>query len=107
MKPLDLEVNDIELKDVLNMLFLHQPFGYTISGNNIVVKNKETGNLLNDVHATPPPFIVTGKVSDEEGKALQNVSVVLKGTGKGTASGMDGGFSIEVPEKAVHWSSHQ
>ena len=99
MKPLDLEVNDIELKDVLNMLFLHQPFGYTISGNNIVVKNKETGNLLNDVHATPPPFIVTGKVSDEEGKALQNVSVVLKGTGKGTASGMDGGFSIEVPEK--------
>ena len=99
MKPLDLEVNSVELKDALNILFLHQPFTYVISGNNIVVKNKDAGNPVNDVPAMPPPFSVTGKIADEEGKPLQNVSVLLKGTGKGTASGTDGSFAIEVPEK--------
>ena len=99
MKPLDLEVNSVELKDALNMLFLNQPFTFVISGTNIVVKNKETGNPVSDVPATPPPFPVTGKIADEEGKPLQNVSVLIKGTGKGTASGTDGSFAIEVPEK--------
>lgn len=99
MKPLDLELNSVELKDALNILFFNQPFTYVISGNNIVVKNKEAGSPEIDVPATPPPFPVTGKIADEEGKPLQNVSILLKGTGKGTASVMDGSFSIEVPEK--------
>lgn len=99
MKPIDLEVKSAVLKDALNILFLNQPFTYVISGTNIVVKNKEAGNPVNEVPAMPPPFLVTGKIADEEGKPLQNVSVLLKGTGKGTASGVDGGFSIEVPEK--------
>ncbi len=99
MKPLDLEVNSVELKDALKILFLNQPFTYVISGTNIVVKNKELENAVNNIPVTPPPFSVIGKIADEEGKPLQNVSVLIKGTGKGTASGIDGSFAIEVPEK--------
>lgn len=99
MKPIDMELNSADLKDALDLLFSNQKLTYVISGNNIVVKNREIGNVLKDIAPEAPPFIVTGKVVDEEGKPLQNVSILLKGTTKGSASGLDGGFSIELPEQ--------
>ncbi|MCF2488156.1 TonB-dependent receptor [Dyadobacter sp. CY347] len=41
---------------------------------------------------------VKGKVSDEAGAGLPGVSVVLKGTQRGTSTGADGSFSLEIPE---------
>src|SRR5690606_19596632 len=43
--------------------------------------------------------LVTGKVSDANGDYLPGVSILLKGTQKGTISGVDGRFSLEVPEE--------
>jgi len=41
---------------------------------------------------------VTGKVTDQEtGQGLPGVTVLVKGTSTGTATGVDGGFSISVP----------
>lgn len=41
---------------------------------------------------------VTGKVTDQEnGQGLPGVTVLVKGTSSGTATGVDGGFSISVP----------
>jgi len=41
---------------------------------------------------------VTGKVTDQEtGQGLPGVTVLVKGTSTGTATGVDGGFSIDVP----------
>ncbi|MDJ1472133.1 SusC/RagA family TonB-linked outer membrane protein [Xanthocytophaga flava] len=43
--------------------------------------------------------IITGKVTSvEEASGLPGVSVVVKGTTKGTTTGADGKYSIEVPE---------
>lgn len=41
---------------------------------------------------------VTGKVVDENGGDLPGVTVLLKGTTKGTATGMDGTYSLSVPD---------
>lgn len=41
---------------------------------------------------------VTGKVTDEAGNGLPGVSVVVKGTQRGTSTGVDGGFQLEVPD---------
>ena len=40
---------------------------------------------------------ITGKVTDDKGEALSNVSVVRKGTSKGVTTASDGTFSISVP----------
>ncbi len=40
---------------------------------------------------------VTGKVTDDKGNPLPNVTVQVKGTTAGTQTGNDGGFSIVVP----------
>lgn len=44
---------------------------------------------------------VTGKVVDESGTALAGASIVVKGTVVGVASGIDGAFSLQVPESAT------
>lgn len=43
--------------------------------------------------------VVTGKVSDESGSAMPGVNVILKGTSVGTATDVDGNFSISVPNE--------
>src|SRR3569833_1251784 len=39
---------------------------------------------------------ITGKVTDNTGKALANVSVTIRGTNRGTATNADGVFKIEA-----------
>jgi TonB-linked SusC/RagA family outer membrane protein len=43
---------------------------------------------------------ITGKVTDEKGEALPNVSVVVKGTTTGTVTKADGTFSLTIPSNA-------
>ena len=45
--------------------------------------------------------VVSGKISDEGGKPLSNVSVVIKKTGKGVSTAADGSFSISVSPNDV------
>ncbi|RYY21302.1 MAG: TonB-dependent receptor [Cytophagaceae bacterium] len=55
-------------------------------------------------HALHPAAInewqLTGRVTNEKGEGLPGVTVVLKGTTKGTSSGADGSFTLSVPETA-------
>ncbi len=44
---------------------------------------------------------VTGKVTDEKGEALPKVSILVKGTAVGTATGDDGSFTLQVPTSAT------
>ena len=41
---------------------------------------------------------LTGRVTTDKGEALPGVTVVLKGTTKGTSTGADGSFALAVPE---------
>lgn len=46
-----------------------------------------------------PEIGITGKVVDEKGEPLPGVSILVKGTQQGTVTDIDGGFSIEVPDR--------
>ena len=43
---------------------------------------------------------LTGRITTDKGEGLPGVTVVLKGTTKGTTSGPDGSYSLTVPETA-------
>ncbi|MEO6282096.1 MAG: SusC/RagA family TonB-linked outer membrane protein [Dyadobacter sp.] len=45
---------------------------------------------------------VKGVISDESGSGLPGVSVVLKGTQRGTSSGAGGDFTLEIPDGSQH-----
>ena len=44
--------------------------------------------------------VVTGVVSDESGETLPGVSVIVKGTSEGTATDIDGSYSLMLPADA-------
>jgi TonB-linked SusC/RagA family outer membrane protein len=59
-----------------------------------------TENLpaITNVQQTAVDRTVKGKVSDEAGSGLPGVSVVLKGTQRGTSTGADGEFTLDIPD---------
>ncbi|PSR54037.1 TonB-dependent receptor [Adhaeribacter arboris] len=52
------------------------------------------------VEAYAQGVTLKGKITDENGAALPGVTVLLKGTSTGTATGTDGSFSLPVPNAA-------
>ncbi|HVV02730.1 MAG TPA: SusC/RagA family TonB-linked outer membrane protein, partial [Puia sp.] len=49
-----------------------------------------------------PPIVITGRIMDEKAAPLEGVSIVVKGTTRGTITDKTGNFRLEVPdEKAV------
>ncbi|GAB3539383.1 TonB-dependent receptor [Pontibacter brevis] len=60
--------------------------------NNFAPVRKEAEREMKQADVT-----VTGRVTDESGVGLPGVTVVVKGTTRGTATGADGNFTIAVP----------
>lgn len=59
-------------------------------------------NVTSDLEQTLAPTpgkIVTGKVSDDKGEALPGTNVLVKGTTIGDITGIDGSFSLDVPDE--------
>ncbi|WP_026210393.1 TonB-dependent receptor [Flexithrix dorotheae] len=44
---------------------------------------------------------ITGLVTAEDGEALPGVSILIKGTTNGTTTGLDGTYSLNVPENSI------
>ncbi|GAB2595211.1 TonB-dependent receptor [Spirosoma areae] len=91
------------LSTVLDRLLKPLQLSYDVSGKYIILtptpRSYEFGPEKKTEKDTPPTDInVTGKVSDENGAALPGVSVLLKGTQKGTTTNGNGVFSIAAPD---------
>ncbi len=72
--------------------------GFAISGGNTIIEEKPVA-VTDEVSIAPaPPFTITGSITNEEGKPLEGVSVVLKSSNKGVSTNNNGKFSIEVPQ---------
>ena len=96
-----MKVSDKKLEWVLDELVRPLSITYVVSENRILLKNqkKETGSLAAPVEpalAKVADRTVTGKVSGEEGEGLPGVSILVKGTQKGTTTDQDGNYRLSV-----------
>ena len=78
------------LSDLLNPLKV----GYEASGNKIVLNQLKTAALLTPSQVVEEP--VLGKVKSNKGEAMPGVSILLKGTNRGTISDADGNYKINA-----------
>lgn len=93
------EMEQAGVEQVLQRVFISQPFTYKIDGRAIIVLPKA-------VPAEPPrPAMqqntVRGIVTDTTGAPLPGVTVAEKGTGNATGTYTDGRYTIEVAEGAT------
>ena len=94
-----IHVTNATIEEALDQCLKSQPLSYSILDKIIVVKAKPNLPVAIQVSAILPPVplnIITGTVKDEKGNPLAGVSVVLKGTNKGTSTDVNGRFSIDA-----------
>jgi TonB-linked SusC/RagA family outer membrane protein len=92
-----INVKGASVEEVLDECLKEQALSYTILDKIIVIKAKKIAPSITPSTIPAAPLnIIRGTVKDEKGAPLAGVSVIVKGTQKGTSSGTDGSFSIDA-----------
>ncbi|MEO9021464.1 MAG: SusC/RagA family TonB-linked outer membrane protein [Ginsengibacter sp.] len=98
---IDVNVNGVSLQSALQQCLQNTGLTYSMVEKTIVIKEKEVVRSLSmAVKDIPVVKKIFGKVIDENGKPLEGVSVLIRGSSMGTNTNSEGGFSIDVPENS-------
>ncbi len=90
---------DEPLDNVLNVLFDDYEVYFHLSRNNILVIRDKEIKIEEETNPVSFNFSLTGKIADSNsGETLPFATIVIKSTGKGTISNVDGFFTLlDVP----------
>jgi len=95
-----LQVKDLPLTDLLDLCLKGQGLSYQISNRIIVITASRpvpppaAAPAADRAESLPPPLLITGLVTDEDGVPLSGASVMVKGTQHGTTTDRNGQFSL-------------
>lgn len=97
-RPVTLNVKDIGLEEFLRRSLKDQDLEYGIVEKTIIIKRASSppGEQAAPVIAEAVRVPVTGVVKDTAGHPLPGVTISIRGTKKGTATGANGRFSIDA-----------
>ncbi|MDD2612293.1 MAG: TonB-dependent receptor [Bacteroidales bacterium] len=93
-----LNVTDQPLKSVLEQLFKGKDVGFLLKKKQILLFKKSDEAVQSAENGIRK---ISGTVTDHEGKAIIGASVIVKNTGKGITTDMEGKYKIDVPENSV------
>ena len=82
------------LSSILNRILKPLNIGYSEVSNQIVLQ-KKTNSVTYDVTTTDAE-VIKGRVLDESGQPLPGVTIIVKGSNKGTTTDIDGNFTISA-----------
>ena len=91
LKVKNVELKDVTLKQVLDQVLRQNGFDYEIVDKIVIVRKIALNQQKKEIK-------ITGRVTDEKGEVLPGVTVIVKGTQLGTATDMDGKYSLTLPE---------
>lgn len=97
----DVKLQNASLEEALHQCLQKTELGFSIVNKTIIIKEKmavKTGNPVFEEIAAP--MKISGRVTDENGKPLEGVSVLIKGSSLGTNTDMNGQFNIDIPDNA-------
>ncbi len=101
-KPVTIDIKKASLTEALTLCFNDQPLAYSLVGNTIVITKKDAPGVVKELESIPAPQMaeIKGRVTDEEGKPMAGVSVIVKGTKIGTTTDAEGNYTINVPDNS-------
>lgn len=110
-KPVSIKVKDRGLSDVLAQIFTDQPLSYQMDNKTVVIRDRPVAGPASASASDAPvsgQAVIKGRVTNERGEPLANVSVRVKGNQQaGTSTAADGTFMIRnlSPKSALVLSS--
>ena len=104
-KPVNIQVKNATVEQVLNTIFKGQPYIYTIDNRLVVITEAERDaatSALKSTNMVPKavrqqPGRISGKVMDEHGEPLPSASIKVVQTGQVVQSSSTGDYSLNVP----------
>ena len=87
-----LQVKDVTVDSALSKLFAGTPFEYHFELKTILIKKRVVEKQKKEI-------TISGVVKDGKGEVLPGVTVVVKGTSVGTATDVDGAYSLTLAER--------
>ncbi|WP_229320878.1 SusC/RagA family TonB-linked outer membrane protein [Larkinella knui] len=101
-----LDARFVTLKEALLELLTPLHLRYEVTGKQIALFRADNSGQLPMPNAGNPTdaladLTVSGTVTDEKGEGLPGVSVLVKGTTRGTTTNGDGKYQIAVPNEAT------
>ncbi|MFT3982094.1 MAG: TonB-dependent receptor [Ferruginibacter sp.] len=87
------EFKNSDINSVMSQLFTNTSLIYAVLENNLVA--------IRSGKPEEADILVNGRVINDAGEPVSSASITVKGSNTGTSSGIDGAFSITVPENAV------
>lgn len=91
-RKVSVEFKDVDITNVMQQLFSGTSLTYKVLDNNLVA--------IRSLNPAEADIEVNGRVINDAGEPVL-ASITVKGSNRGTTSGVNGNFSISVPENAV------
>lgn len=100
-KTLTMSGENISVREILEKISLKAKLSFMRINNSISVKI--TPEKVKEPRVTEPiSRMIKGKITDTAGEPIPGVNILVKGTGIGTSSDLNGNFSIDVPTDAKY-----
>ena len=93
LKPVTIELKNATVQEAMSTLLKGQPVAYTIEGKRIVIQQPAPDNRA----AADTSITVSGRITNDAGEGIPGATVRVAGTSAGTASDLNGHYSIRVP----------
>ncbi|MEQ9289393.1 MAG: TonB-dependent receptor [Cyclobacteriaceae bacterium] len=100
IKGISLNAENQSLEGILKKLSVKKELQFRRVNNTISVKKFDKGIAVDRVMELDER-VITGKIIDENGEGLPGVSVIIKGTSRGTTTNIEGDYKLSVTEDAV------
>ena len=99
-QPISVSLHQVKFEDALEIIFKDQPISYSIDEKTVILERKDTQRTMHPVNSingiqSSVQQSVHGLVSDVQGQPLLGVSVMIKGSARGTATDAQGAFELE------------
>ena len=96
-RPVTLELKNVSVQEVLHVSLMGQGLDYTIDDKTITVTRVVA--RVPELPVLPAQIVITGRITDENGIPLAGVSVVVKGTTRGTQTNNNGEYTVAVKDE--------
>lgn len=95
----NIDLKNASVAEALKACFKDQDITYEVINKTIVIKKPEIIKPSHSPDLNKQDIVISGKIVDDKGTPLGNVSILVKGSTKGVSSAADGSFSISVPNE--------
>jgi TonB-linked SusC/RagA family outer membrane protein len=103
-KPVTINANKVPVENFLQQVLSNQPLDFAIEVNTIFIKTREAASSNISVNREvafmdpePVEVILKGRVSNGKNEPLEGVSVIIKGSSRGTTTDAEGRFQLTLP----------